>query len=81
MLFMLLDELPSCSDHKGVYGVLSRTVIQCNASAAVCGGKAFPWRYQQKRGMIKSFHRYFVYNVAAANFIGTQGLIVKHKIL
>lgn len=80
MLFMLLDELPSCSDDKGVYEVLSRTVIQCNASAAVCGEKAFPWRCQQKR-MIKSFHRYIVYNVAVANCIGTQGLIVKHKIL
>lgn len=41
MLFMLLDELPSFSDDKGVYEVLSKTVIQCNASAAVCGGKAF----------------------------------------
>lgn len=29
MLFMLLDELPSWSDDKGVYEVLSRTVLQC----------------------------------------------------
>lgn len=35
MLFMFLDELPSCSDDKGVYEVLRRTVIQCNASAAL----------------------------------------------
>lgn len=77
---MCLDELPSCSDDKGVCEVLSRTVIQCNASAAVCEGKAFSWRYTQKR-TIKSFHGYFVYNVAVANWVGTQGLIVKNKIL
>lgn len=81
MLFMLLDELPSCCDDKDAYEVLSRTVIQCNASAAVCGGKAFPWRCQQKRRMIKSFHRDIVYNVTVASWVGTQGLIVKNKIL
>lgn len=79
MLFMLLVELPSCSDDKGAYEVLSRTVIQYNESASVCGGKAFPWRCQQKR-MIKSFHRYIVYNVAVASWVGTQSLTVKNKI-
>lgn len=76
---MLLDELPSCSDDKGVYEVLNRTVIQYNESAAVCGGKAFPWRCKQKR-MLKSCLRYIVYNVEVASSVGTQGLIVKNKI-
>uniref|UniRef100_A0A8C3H0K1 Laminin subunit alpha-2 n=1 Tax=Corvus moneduloides TaxID=1196302 RepID=A0A8C3H0K1_CORMO len=68
---MCLDELPSCSDDKGVCEVLSRTVIQCKASAAVCEGKAFPWRCKQKKND-KEFSWVLLLNLASNALITTN---------